>query len=89
MKSEWKVEKNIINGVEMYRAYRVIDVTQVNHSGNRVYIGKWFSRKEIKMLFWDAKDVIEEDQEDVIEEDQEDVIEEDQEDVMEEDQEND
>ena len=41
MKSEWKVERNIINDKTMYRVYRIRDMEEVDHSGNREYAGEY------------------------------------------------
>lgn len=37
MKGKWKVTSNYINDIKMYAAYRPIDVSAVDHSGNREY----------------------------------------------------
>lgn len=39
MKSEWKVTSNVIDGEKMYAVYRLRDVNEVDHSGNREYAG--------------------------------------------------
>lgn len=35
MKSEWKVSYQYINGMKLYSVYRLRDVDEVDHSGNR------------------------------------------------------
>lgn len=35
MKSEWKVSSNIINGSRIYSIYRLRDINETDHSGNR------------------------------------------------------
>lgn len=39
IKSEWRVSSNSINGETMYIAYRLLDVNEVDHSGNREHHG--------------------------------------------------
>ena len=33
--SEWKISTNIVAGKKFYQVYRIIDVSEVDHSGNR------------------------------------------------------
>lgn len=33
--SEWRISTNPIAGKKFYQVYRIIDVTEVEHSGNR------------------------------------------------------
>ena len=40
-KSEWRVTSNVIGGTWLYAAYRLIDVTEPDNSGNREYCGGW------------------------------------------------
>lgn len=47
MKSEWRVSSNIIDGEEMYIVYRLRDVSEVDHSGNREYYGGYTKEKEL------------------------------------------
>lgn len=35
MKSEWKVSSQHINGMKLYSVYRLKDIDEVDHSGNR------------------------------------------------------
>ena len=39
MKGPWKVTSNLINGKTMYAVYRLKDVNEVDHSGNREFAG--------------------------------------------------
>lgn len=39
MNSKWKVTSNSISGQTMYGVYRTIDMSAVDHSGNREYAG--------------------------------------------------
>lgn len=41
MKSEWRVTSNIIADEKMYQVYRIIDIEEVDHSGNRETHGGW------------------------------------------------
>lgn len=51
MKSEWRVTTNHIatdeGRVPMYGIYRLRDVNEVDHSGNREELGRWFEDKEL------------------------------------------
>ncbi len=40
-KSEWRVTSNVIGGTWLYAAYRLLDVTEPDNSGNREYCGGW------------------------------------------------
>ena len=51
---KWKVSSNFINGKKYYRAYRLIDETAVDHSGNREYAGRYMERKEDAQLLADC-----------------------------------
>lgn len=42
--SEWKISTNIVAGKEFYQVYRVIDVNEVDHSGNRETRGGFYER---------------------------------------------
>ena len=46
MKSEWKVTSNPIGGQTMYAAFRIKDISQPDHSGNREYAGEYISNRE-------------------------------------------
>ena len=41
MKGPWEVTCNIIGGTKMYRAYRRLDMSVPDHSGNREYSGDY------------------------------------------------
>lgn len=47
MKSEWRVTSNIINGQKLYGVYRLLDMGEVDHSGNREHQDNWFLNKEM------------------------------------------
>lgn len=46
MKSNWRVSSNIIAGHTFYGIYRLIDVSDVDHSGNRETYGGYWERLE-------------------------------------------
>jgi hypothetical protein len=46
MKSEWKVTSNIINGEKMYAVYRILDTSELDHSGNREHYGEFTPDRE-------------------------------------------
>lgn len=51
MKSEWKISSNYIGDEKQYIAYRLRDVAEVDHSGNREYAGKYTTnRNEVQAL---------------------------------------
>lgn len=37
--SEWRVTSNIIDETKLYRVYRIREISEVDHSGNREYQG--------------------------------------------------
>lgn len=43
---KWKVASNFIGDEKMYAAYRLKDINEVDHSGNREYAGEWISNRE-------------------------------------------
>ena len=45
MKSDWKVTSNIINDKKMYAVYRLRDVNEVDHSGNREFAGGYIGSR--------------------------------------------
>jgi len=45
MRSLWKVSSNVINDYKMYIVYRLKDIAEVDHSGNREYTGNFFDTK--------------------------------------------
>ena len=44
--SEWKVTSNRIDGVKVWAVYRLRDVSELDHSGNREYATKYMADKE-------------------------------------------
>ena len=46
MKSKWKVTSNVINEKRMYAVYRVLDVNEVDHSGNREFAGNYIDDRK-------------------------------------------
>ncbi len=50
MKSEWRVTSNWIGGVKLYSVYRLLDITEVDHSGNRQYIRKFLPEETAQQL---------------------------------------
>ena len=46
MKGSWKVTSNVIDGRKVYAVYRLIDITQPDHSGNREYATEWLDDRE-------------------------------------------
>ena len=45
IRSEWKVTCNRIDGVKVWAVYRLLDVNEVDHSGNREYATKYMTDK--------------------------------------------
>ena len=45
IRSEWKVTSNRIDGVKVWAVYRLLDVNEVDHSGNREYATKYMADK--------------------------------------------
>ena len=45
IRSEWKVTCNRIDGVKVWAVYRLLDVNEVDHSGNREYATKYMADK--------------------------------------------
>lgn len=52
--TKWKVSSNYINGKRYFRAYRLIDENEVDHSGNREYAGKYMENREDAQIFADC-----------------------------------
>lgn len=46
MKSEWMVSYQYINGIKLYSVYRLKDVEEVDHSGNRETHSGFFENRE-------------------------------------------
>lgn len=48
MKGAWKVTSNIFDGgVKKYAVYRLLDVNEVDHSGNREFAGGYIDDKDL------------------------------------------
>lgn len=54
MKSEWRVTVNMIGSEKKYGVYRLRDMSQTDHSGNREELGRWFDEREIAQVYADA-----------------------------------
>ena len=58
MKSEWRVTTNYIATDEgrepMYGVYRLRDVDEVDHSGNRESLDRWFDERELAQVYADT-----------------------------------
>jgi hypothetical protein len=46
MHSEWRVTSNYVCGDKMYSVYRIRNIKEPDHSGNREYAGGWSSYRE-------------------------------------------
>jgi len=44
--SLWRVTANPIEDRTLYRVYRIRDITEVDHSGNREYCGEYTENKQ-------------------------------------------
>lgn len=51
--SEWRVASNSIDGNKIYAAYRLRNINEVDHSGNREYAGGWTSNREAAQIVAD------------------------------------
>lgn len=60
MKSKWKVTSNLIGGEKVYAAYRLRDVNEPDHSGNREFAGEYIENKEAVQVIVDALNAEEE-----------------------------
>lgn len=49
-KSKWKITTNLIDGKKFYGVYRVIDTSEVDHSGNREVHGYYGSRAKAEKI---------------------------------------
>lgn len=45
MKGKWKVSSNPVNGKTMYCVFRLRDVNEIDHSGNREYATDYTDNK--------------------------------------------
>lgn len=46
MKGKWRVTSNPIDGKTLYRVYRLRNVAEVDHSGNREYAGEYVTDRD-------------------------------------------
>ncbi|MER2025549.1 MAG: hypothetical protein ABS879_08010 [Eubacteriales bacterium] len=46
MKSAWMVSSQYVNGTKLYSCYRIRDVNETDHSGNREYCPGFFDERE-------------------------------------------
>jgi hypothetical protein len=51
---KWKVASQYIGDTRMYAAYRLRDVNEVDHSGNREYAGEWIENREAVQVVADS-----------------------------------
>lgn len=61
MKSKWKVSSTYAGGERFYQVYRLRDVNEVDHSGNREIAGT-FDDEAQAQEYADAKNRLEEDE---------------------------
>lgn len=47
MKSNWRVTSNVINGQKLYGVYRLLDMDEIDHSGNREHLDVWVADRRI------------------------------------------
>ena len=47
MKSEWRVTSNYIGGQTMYGVYRLRNINEIDHSGNREYAGGYSNDRQV------------------------------------------
>ncbi len=50
---KWKVTSNSVDGEKIYATYRLRDVSEVDHSGNREYAGGWTTNREAAQVLAD------------------------------------
>lgn len=53
MESEWRVMSKLIAGKKRYSCYRLKDVEEVDHSGNREELGRWLGTKKAAQVVAD------------------------------------
>lgn len=53
MKGKWKVTANPMGDRTLYAAYRLRDVNEVDHSGNREYAGEYIENREAVQVIAD------------------------------------
>jgi len=54
MKSEWRITSNQIEDIKLFRVFRIRDTSQVDHSGNREYLGKYTQDREVAKIVVDV-----------------------------------
>lgn len=59
MPSEWKVTFQYIGGKEIYQVYRLKDINEVDHSGNRRYASGVFNSQEDAQTFAESLNFLE------------------------------
>jgi hypothetical protein len=47
MKGPWKVTSQVIGDRKKYAVYRLIDINEVDHSGNREFAGEYIDDRHI------------------------------------------
>jgi hypothetical protein len=50
---KWKVASQYVGDTKMYAVYRLRDVNEVDHSGNREYAGGWIEVREPAQIIAD------------------------------------
>jgi len=45
--SEWRITSNYIGSDKMYAVYRLRNINEVDHSGNREFSGGWTANKQV------------------------------------------
>lgn len=53
MKNKWKVTSNYIGGRTMYGVYRLRNIDEVDHSGNREMAGGYVENKDVAQIVAD------------------------------------
>lgn len=48
--SKWEITTNYIDGKKLYGVYRIIDINEVDHSGNREVKGYYDSREKAEEI---------------------------------------
>lgn len=52
--SKWKVSSNYIGGKYVYQVYRILDVDDVDHAGNREYKPGLYDSEDVAQKVADA-----------------------------------
>lgn len=47
---KWKITTNYIDGKKLYGVYRIIDINEIDHSGNREEKGYYDSREKAEEI---------------------------------------